>query len=623
VKALNTRTLGIVVAVLLVSSCLTAFCLRNLGIGPSTYTISTTSYVVVDTGQNKCYNNMIEISNPQPGEAFYGQDAQYTGNAPSYTLSADGLTVYDNVTSLTWTQSPDLDGDGDIDFDDKLTFSEFLAYPATLNAQNYGGYSDWRAPTIKELYSLIDFRGGDPSSYQGSDTSVLTPFIDTNYFDFGYGDTSVGERIIDAQYWSSTQYVATTMNGDATVFGVNFADGRIKGYPRDINPMLGGDMKEYARFVRGNADYGDNQFVANGDGTVTDNATGLMWRQADSGAGINWEEALAWVQTKNAENYLGHSDWRLPNAKELQSIVDYTRSPSTNGSAAIDPVFTCTSIINEAGQADYPFYWTGTTHVRSGGSGGEGVYVAFGRAMGYMNGAWIDVHGAGAQRSDPKSGNPADYPYGRGPQGDAVRIYNYVRLLRDANAPHVDVAITDIAFSEQNPTVNETIVINVTVENQGDYTEAFNVSVYYTRLSDPLVGTQAVTNLPPSENTTLTFEWAPDITGRYEILANTTEIPNDVDTTDNTRTTIVYVGYGGSSLSSQSTNSLHSLNLLMSFIFIMFGSVTVLGFRKNKQISLSDMPASILKQNLHNKMPYNTTNIWHDWTRRQSNIASL
>jgi hypothetical protein len=44
----------------------------------------------------------------------------------------------------------------------------------------------------------------------------------------------------------------------------------------------------------------------------------------------------------------------------------------------------------------------------------------------------IDVHGAGAQRSDPKAGDPAQYPYGRGPQGDDIRIYNYVRCVRDA-----------------------------------------------------------------------------------------------------------------------------------------------------------------------------------------------
>jgi hypothetical protein len=68
--------------------------------------------------------------------------------------------------------------------------------------------------------------------------------------------------------------------------------------------------------------------------------------------------------------------------------------------------------------------WTATPGV-------SGVYLAFGRAMGYMDGNWVDVHGAGAQRSDPKWGNPEDFPQGRGPQGDAIRIYNFVRLVRD------------------------------------------------------------------------------------------------------------------------------------------------------------------------------------------------
>lgn len=43
----------------------------------------------------------------------------------------------------------------------------------------------------------------------------------------------------------------------------------------------------------------------------------------------------------------------------------------------------------------------------------------------------MDVHGAGAQRSDPKAGNPAEYPYGPGPQGAVIRINNFVRLVRD------------------------------------------------------------------------------------------------------------------------------------------------------------------------------------------------
>jgi len=156
-----------------------------------------------------------------------------------------------------------------------------------------------------------------------------------------------------------------------------------------------------------------------------------MWSQSDSGEGMDWESALAWVQQRNDQNYLGYDDWRLPNAKELQSIVDYTRSPDTTNSAAIDSLFEISEITNEAGNKDYPFFWTGTTHVRSNGIVKSAVYLSFGRALGYMNDRWLDVHGAGAQRSDPKSGDPDDYPTYKGPQGDVRRLLNYVRCVRD------------------------------------------------------------------------------------------------------------------------------------------------------------------------------------------------
>ncbi|MBI9074069.1 MAG: hypothetical protein JEZ02_01575 [Desulfatibacillum sp.] len=108
--------------------------------------------------------------------------------------------------------------------------------------------------------------------------------------------------------------------------------------------------------------------------------------------------------------------------------------PVNRGTAVIDPVFDATSITNEAGQDDFPYYWTSTTHANwTAGAGSAAVYVAFGRAMGYMDGVWSDVLGAGAQRSDPKTGNPEDWPTGNGPQGDAIRIYNYVRLVRDGD----------------------------------------------------------------------------------------------------------------------------------------------------------------------------------------------
>jgi hypothetical protein len=379
-------------------------------------------YPIVDTGQTTCYNNSTAISPPAPGAAFYGQDAQYQGLQPSYRNNNDG-SITDLNTGLTWIQARGL----------KVGWNAAVAGAATCNV---GGYADWRMPTVKELYSLINFTGKSTTTAASS-----TPYLNTSYFGFAYGNTAAGERLIDCQDWSATQYVGTTMNGEATVFGVNFADGRIKGYPK-YQPGSNGtvDYTLYARYVRGNTTYGVNNFVNNNNGTITDKATGLMWSQSDNGSGMNWQEALAWVQSKNAANFLGRNNWRLPNAKELQSIFDYSHAPDATNSnqrgPAIDPLFSCTSITNEAGAADYPFYWTSTTHLDNMGA----VYDAVGEALGYMqfppnsgNYQLLDVHGAGAQRSDPKSGDPADYPYGKGPQGDVIRINNYIRLVCDAS----------------------------------------------------------------------------------------------------------------------------------------------------------------------------------------------
>ena len=99
-------------------------------------------YIVVDTDQTVCYDNIEEINCPAEGEAFYGQDAQYFGDAPVYSLSGDGLTVSDDITGLTWQRSPDTDDDGDIDASDKLNWAEAQAYPAALNAESFGGYDD-------------------------------------------------------------------------------------------------------------------------------------------------------------------------------------------------------------------------------------------------------------------------------------------------------------------------------------------------------------------------------------------------------------------------------------------------------------------------------------------------
>jgi hypothetical protein len=454
-----------------------------------------TTFPVVGTGQTKCYGsgrNPEMRSCPAPGGDAFGQDAQYPFNTPRYTDNGDG-TVTDDVTSLMWQKA----------FLSDVSWGDAEAAAARATT---GGHGDWRVPTIKELYSLINFQGatGSAGPSQGTPPSDAVPFIDTRYFSFEYPSATSRERarFIDAQYVSSTAYVGLAMGAPA-FFGVNFADGRIKGYPQR-GRRDGGAW--YARFVRGNPDYGKNDFLDDGNGAITDGATGLTWMQADSGqAGprrhlrnthyadgrMDWPEALAYCE---GLTYAGSDAWRLPNAKELQSLVDYSRAPQATRSAAISPLFLATSITNEAGKPDYPGYWTSTTHLDGRVPGTAAVVVFFGEALGAPSlgrqgggpgmqaqgrrppppgfggqgpgrrppppgggggpgqgrgnpsagqppppgdgkgsADIIDVHGAGAQRSDPKKGNPGDYPKsGQGPQGDVRRVYNHVRCVRNA-----------------------------------------------------------------------------------------------------------------------------------------------------------------------------------------------
>jgi hypothetical protein len=381
--------------------------------------IPSCAYPVVDTGQILFFDNFGTIPQPLPGQPFFGQDAQYSRNVPSYTDNGDG-TVVDNVTGLVWQKAFSV-----------MTYEEALR---RAKGFSLAGKSDWRVPTIKELYSLALFSGVDASSLgMAGVPRGARPFI-AEVFDFQYG--SNGDRPIDTQLLSSTLYQGTTMGGNKTVFGFNAADGRIKGYPV-FDPREHSGKRFTVRFVRGNTEYGKNAFEENRDGTITDRATGLMWEKSDSGRGMNWQDALDWVMKKNGANHLGYKDWRLPNAKELQSIVDYDRSPQKTSSPAISPVFGVSAITDDAGVRNYPFYWTSTT-LQNAMGGRDAVYICFGEALGYFRPpgtsgtpVLMDVHGAGAQRSDPKTGNPRGSALGRGPQGDVVRILNHVRMVRD------------------------------------------------------------------------------------------------------------------------------------------------------------------------------------------------
>jgi hypothetical protein len=212
--------------------------------------------------------------------------------------------VRDNVTGLIWEVKHNKDGTpnySDPNDADNIYCWGITSCPSAstttenfitdLNTANYGGYSDWRLPTVKELSILLD-----------RDRSM--PSIDTDYFPYWWRDKD---------YWTSTTHAFHTNYA----WYVNF---HYYCYVSFANTTYGPNLY-YVRAVRGVQT--TNNFVDNGDGTVTDIDTGLMWQQASAPGGHVWE----WEQALNyCENLslAGYDDWRLPNINEIQSIVDYS-----------------------------------------------------------------------------------------------------------------------------------------------------------------------------------------------------------------------------------------------------------------------------------------------------------
>jgi len=98
-------------------------------------------------------------------------------------------------------------------------------------------------------------------------------------------------------------------------------------------------------------------FTDNGDGTVTDSNTGLMWQQAEAGSMI-WEDAITYSEDLSLA---GYNDWRLPNIKELRSIID-------------DSLYNPAIETNYFPDAHASSYWSSTTFA---GNSSDAWYVDF------------------------------------------------------------------------------------------------------------------------------------------------------------------------------------------------------------------------------------------------------
>jgi hypothetical protein len=280
---------------------------------------------LVDTGQKKCYDaSGAEIACPAAGQPLHGQDAQYQGRSASYTDNGNG-TVTDNNTELVWQKADD---------GIERNWQDASDYCGQLSL---GGHSDWRLPLPIELESIIAYHGSVPA-------------IDTSVFQ-GKSD----------YYWASTTVPFNNYKWQADFGSAGSAR----------TGWMAHTGSAYSRCVRG-ASTSMGPYTDNGDKTVSDEATGLIWQQgtADTnGDGsisssdmVNWQEALAYCE---GLTFAGHSDWRLPNIREMFSLGDRsTYRP------AVNPVFQ--TVIDG-------YYWSSTsaenayyakTYDSNGGSSG-------------------------------------------------------------------------------------------------------------------------------------------------------------------------------------------------------------------------------------------------------------
>jgi hypothetical protein len=283
---------------ILILSCLTS-CKKDAGKNDQDQSGATKS-LLADTGQTGDFTSA------------FGEDSDYTINPPSFTDNANG-TVTDNIAGLMWQKS---DG-GEMTYENALVYCENLSL---------AGFTDWRIPTGSELFAINNY-------------DRVNPALFIQYF------TSTA-----AEYW----WTGETRIDDVSRIWVVNAGGGIGAHPKTETVSAGGTKKFHARAVRNpntSNQTGSDHFTDNGDGTVTDSHTGLVWQKIQPSSTLTWEEALAYAE---GLVLAGKSDWRVPNIKELQSLNEVKLSkPSFNKNYF-------TSIVSGN-------FWSSTTLVQSTG----------------------------------------------------------------------------------------------------------------------------------------------------------------------------------------------------------------------------------------------------------------
>jgi hypothetical protein len=280
------------------------------------------------SGQDAADGRDVDVADPDDGLAGFsfrkvcrsGQMAG-DGSCPTDPVIGNGPDdwgcTYDNVTQLTWEMKTN---DGGLHhylrrFTNKGGKAQDLPSDAAnlvkaTNAEALCGSTDWRLPDPIELQSIVDYGGGTPDHRD---------CIDPTFFPNP-----------EASYWTRTESAWDTKSAWYVQ-----ACGRISGTKRFTESEGARVVHRKPRTLsQGKAAIAKERFIPSVDGTeVTDTMTGLVWRRCAEGmvwsgdaqactgtaTRYHWQDAFDHVRANR------EGGWRLPNIKELFSIVDFER----------------------------------------------------------------------------------------------------------------------------------------------------------------------------------------------------------------------------------------------------------------------------------------------------------
>ena len=291
------------------------------------------------TGQTKCYDSVgteipcagtgqdgeIQAGIEWPDPRFIITYCDANGPCSNQSSDCDGNSstdvVTNNLTGLMWARNGNLPNS-------TMTWQQGIDYANNLNLCSY---SDWRLPNVNELESLINADEPDTAAWLNTQgfNNVLSDL---------YGSSTAYAVSPDNIWFVSMKYGSVNYGGGyCVVWPVRAGQ---SGSPDPLYPAniwATGQTTSYATGDDGDLERGVAwpypRFSDLGNGTVADNLTGLNWTKDANAPGPSvctpgtyklWLGALDYVACLNDNSYLGYNDWRLPNRKELRSLIDYS-----------------------------------------------------------------------------------------------------------------------------------------------------------------------------------------------------------------------------------------------------------------------------------------------------------